>query len=689
MRWIHRLVVCSAVIVLPAAFSLPAGASRSNAAATTTKVSKATASPARATPSVDSLLASLRTRAAATAKSAPRKLVATANYSVGVDNGSPDGHNFQYTDFFPNNLNIPAGQSTTIDFAWNQGSQDGLHTVTLFKSGHNTGTYPLTINSPDDPGSPLEVNPSVVNPFPVPACAPGGSCIFDGSADVSSGAVPTAVGAHFVVTITSGEATLGTVIHYACLIHPSRMHGTITVTASGDTTVQAQTNASNQYNTSTTQALAAETAANKLTGTKNANGTTTWQAVAGTATTPGQNPVEVLEMLPPSIPVAPGDTVNWTTLTQEGNEIHTVTFPDEATVSDPATLAALGATEPLPSLCENGSQADTVSPGGPPPNFGCATPADAETGFVAQPFGPTTISSGSTVGSSGLISTAGGPFPAHYSFTFSKNGTYSYMCQIHPHMFGTVFTSGYRNVAADGGIFTHGHADFLGSQGGHPLNKPVVGAQGTPDQQGYYEVATDGGIFTFGDARFMGSMGAKPLNKPVVGMAVTPDGGGYYEVASDGGIFTFGDAKFMGSMGGRALNKPIVGMAVTPDGGGYFEVASDGGIFTFGDAAFQGSMGGAVLNSPVVGMAATNDGAGYYEVAADGGIFTFGTAVFYGSEGGLVLNKPIVGMQLTTTGMGYRLVATDGGIFTHGDAGFFGSEGGISLNQPVVGIFGS
>ena len=86
----------------------------------------------------------------------------------------------------------------------------------------------------------------------------------------------------------------------------------------------------------------------------------------------------------------------------------------------------------------------------------------------------------------------------------------------------------------------------------------------TPDGGGYWEVASDGGIFAFGDAQFYGSMGGQPLNKPIVGMAATPDGGGYWEVASDGGLFAFGDANFFGSMGGQPLNKPIVGMRRTP-----------------------------------------------------------------------------------------------------------------------------
>ena len=164
--------------------------------------------------------------------------------------------------------------------------------------------------------------------------------------------------------------------------------------------------------------------------------------------------------------------------------------------------------------------------------------------------------------------------------------------------------------------------------------------------QGYWMGASDGGIFSFGNAQFYGSMGGKPLNKPVVGMAATADSRGYWEVASDGGVFNFGDAGFHGSMGGKSLNAPMVGIAGTSDNGGYWEVASDGGIFNFGDAGFYGSMGGKPLNKPIVGMAATPDGGGYWEVASDGGIFSFGDAHFYGSTGAIKLNKPVVGMAV-------------------------------------------
>ena len=54
-------------------------------------------------------------------------------------------------------------------------------------------------------------------------------------------------------------------------------------------------------------------------------------------------------------------------------------------------------------------------------------------------------------------------------------------------------------------------------------------------------MAADGGIFNYGSANFYGSAGSLHLNKPVVGMAAAPGGAGYWLVASDGGIFTYGN----------------------------------------------------------------------------------------------------------------------------------------------------
>jgi len=243
--------------------------------------------------------------------------------------------------------------------------------------------------------------------------------------------------------------------------------------------------------------------------------------------------------------------------------------------------------------------------------------------------------------------------------------------------------AGYYELGSDGGIFNFG-APFFGSEGGQPLNKPIVGMAVTPDGGGYWLVASDGGIFSFGDAVFYGSTGGMTLNKPVVAMVITPDGGGYWLVASDGGIFSFGDALFWGSTGAITLNKPMVSMAATADGRGYWLVASDGGIFSYGDALFYGSTGGITLNAPIVDAAASPDAMGYWLVGSDGGIFSFGDAVFYGSTAGITLNKPVVGMASDPSG-GYWLVASDGGIFAF-NAPFYGSMGGQPLNAPIVAI---
>jgi hypothetical protein len=246
--------------------------------------------------------------------------------------------------------------------------------------------------------------------------------------------------------------------------------------------------------------------------------------------------------------------------------------------------------------------------------------------------------------------------------------------------------SGYRLIAADGGVFAFGNSQFFGSTGNIRLAQPIVGSASTKAGDGYWFVARDGGVFNYGKARFFGSTGNITLAQPVVGMAPTPSGNGYWLVASDGGIFNYGDAKFHGSTGNIRLNSPIVGMASTPSGNGYWLVAADGGIFTYGDATFYGSTGAIKLAQPIVGMARSKTGHGYWFVASDGGIFSYGDAKFYGSTGAIKLAKPVVGMQADPSGNGYWFVASDGGIFNYGAAEFCGSTGRLKLNFPIVAI---
>ncbi len=242
--------------------------------------------------------------------------------------------------------------------------------------------------------------------------------------------------------------------------------------------------------------------------------------------------------------------------------------------------------------------------------------------------------------------------------------------------------TGYWSVAADGGVFSFGVAQFYGSTGNRHLNAPVVSIIGTPTNTGYWLFAKDGGIFSFGSAQFYGSTGAMRLAAPIVGMAVTPTNKGYWLVGADGGVFSFGAAQFFGSTGGMRLNQPVVGMAPSPTGNGYWLAAADGGVFAFGDARFAGSMGGIKLNRPVVSVTRPAS-SGYWLLGQDGGVFSFGGAPYYGSLGGCT-NRTATTIQPSPDGLGYYIASNEGRIATFGDAKHFGYM--FAANTPAIGL---
>ncbi len=140
-----------------------------------------------------------------------------------------------------------------------------------------------------------------------------------------------------------------------------------------------------------------------------------------------------------------------------------------------------------------------------------------------------------------------------------------------------------------------------GSPGALALDKPIVGMATTPDGKGYWLVAADGGIFAYGDAQFYGSTGGLALNQPIVGMASTPDGHGYWLVASDGGIFAYGDAQFYGSTA-TAPTEPaqkIVAAPASPAGEGYWIVDQNGTQYPFGPGAAGDPPTDGVVFNPV------------------------------------------------------------------------------------------
>ncbi len=81
------------------------------------------------------------------------------------------------------------------------------------------------------------------------------------------------------------------------------------------------------------------------------------------------------------------------------------------------------------------------------------------------------------------------------------------------------------------------------------LNKPIVGIDASSDGSGYRLVAADGGVFTGFNMPFYGGTGLIRLNRPIVTTINDNNGDGYWLVASDGGVFSF-NAPFYGSAAG-------------------------------------------------------------------------------------------------------------------------------------------
>jgi hypothetical protein len=260
---------------------------------------------------------------------------------------------------------------------------------------------------------------------------------------------------------------------------------------------------------------------------------------------------------------------------------------------------------------------------------------------------------------------------------------------------------------------------------------PTVSAA-EPGANGYWLVAADGGVFAFGDAEFYGSMGGQSLNAPIVGMAATPAGDGYWLVAADGGIFSFGSAEFYGSMGAESLRTPIVGMAAGPDGAGYWLAGSGGNVYGFveprltysvshpseppdqyvGITPVDSGEGFETVNArncvgrfslirddlaqncpldqeTIVGIAATPSGKGFVTIGSQASNYPYGDASTLIPPASIIpnLNAPVVGGALCgDTGIWYA--AADGGVFAFSPAEFHGSLGDIQLNAPIVGIAG-
>jgi Cu/Zn superoxide dismutase len=291
------------------------------------------------------------------------------------------------------------------------------------------------------------------------------------------------------------------------------------------------------------------------------------------------------------------------------------------------------------------------------------------------------------------------------------------------------FAGGYWMVARDGGIFTEGdNTPFLGSEGGGPLNKPIVQMAATPSGQGYYLAASDGGVFTHGDASFEGSTGSMTLNKPIVGMAAETAHAAAVLKDSTGAVV--GNVTFAQKSDGVHVHVAATGLTPGFHGFHVHDVGTCTGP-TFASAGGHynptGALHGAHAGDNPVMLAKADGSVDEHFVTNNytvGSLLAADVAVVLHANPDNYANIPAAyhydadnngpdagdpsGPDPATTGKtgdagarrvcgvvgapggssqaGYWLVAADGGIFTYGDAGFFGSTGDLKLKKPIVGM---
>ena len=348
---------------------------------------------------------------------APASATTGQTLVIGVDhvdaaNQQPaQGRVFSYTDFFSRDVTVHTGD--TLHF---HGAAT-FHVIALASDEAAARVnFPILLGDTDDavaPGSgtsKLMFGPAFFAAVSS-TCGqtPASPCTFSGS-NIPVTNLPR--GVDWFVNVAAAPGTYS----YFCYIHPG-MHGTLNVVGADDpTTTQSVIDAKSfgQFVSDRAQALDAEAAANVVSFTGGAPGTRTYQVNVGLSA--AGNHVAILEMLPNSLNLARGDSIQY--MWSDPHEAHSVTFPESADIPD---------------------FAPEIEPSEVPPVEIVADPGNSVSGtLLTSPA--TLVDSGLLIGTDYGVASSQSWSAATGSGTAA--GAYSYHCVLHDFMVGTLQVAG-------------------------------------------------------------------------------------------------------------------------------------------------------------------------------------------------------------------------------------------------------
>jgi plastocyanin len=380
------------------------------------------------------------------------------SWQIGVDNVSPEGHNWTFNAFYPDHLQVHAGDTLVFTLAANP---NAFHTVHLlaprltpledysgFVAGFvqpdpaTPGTFqtPFFDNQPDPPCGRTGQSPCLFNPGDV------NSIEFGVNSGVLVSPPPSGGQGNTSFTISLAPSLSPGPIYLLSDVDGPAMSGRLDVLPAdqpvqGDAVVQAD--AARQYQADLLRLTQLEHGLITPGEASNPDGSVTWTVMAG-----GGQPdarLSINAFGPAQLFIIAGDTVTWTNRSP-------AVVPHTVSGFAGSLAAGLPNQAPYQPLCTSDAGPLLPPPGSFPPDIWNTCPGHQVNRFTpfSRPSAPSGAPYTGGARTSGLLLAQsfldsligeGLPFTSSYSVQFPNSGTYAYACAIHQGMTGVLVVS--------------------------------------------------------------------------------------------------------------------------------------------------------------------------------------------------------------------------------------------------------